>query len=265
VSSLATHAQNDTVLFQRDSVLEVVEKDCTTSFFQRSERVPSMGKTTLVSPTGKALTMTAYLTAYKFGMGTEHGVIDLDGDGKKELLITNFTNGAHCCDEIYIFKNIAPNKYQQLIKLYGGNTCINDSNQFIYDFYEPFGYFFTCYACSYEDTAETAPIRTDHITLKYNKGKMVIVPTDKELKSRINDNLAKLGEEPYEVLPDNMSQDNGLRKEFGMNLIVYYYSFGRNLAETQKLFNKYYKYQDAKKVWAEFVRQVQLIKKNNNF
>jgi hypothetical protein len=59
--------------------------------------------------------------------------------------------------------------------------------------------------------------------------------------------------------------DEGLRKEFAMNLVVYYYSFGRNLAQTQQLFNKYYKFPDAKKIWAEFARQLQGIRKSSDF
>jgi hypothetical protein len=257
-------AQNDTVLFQRDSVIEV-EKDCTTGFFRRAERIPAMGKTMIVNAAGKPATMTAFFTANHISGFSEQGLTDLDKDGKKELVVYNFTNGAHCCDEIYIFKNTAPGKYQQVAKLFAGNTCINDSNEFLYDFYEQFGYFFTCYACAYEDTADTGPIPIHHIVLQYRKGKMIVRNTDRELKSKINDNLAKLGEQPYEKLEDAVSQDNGLRKEFAMNLAVYYYSFGRNLVETQKLFNKYYKFPDSKIVWTAFVRQIQFMKKRNIF
>ena len=94
---------------------------------------------------------------------------------------------------------------------------------------------------------------------------MVVAAGDAELRSKLNDNLAKMGEQPYEELKEAIDQDNGLRKEFAMNLAVYHYSFGRNLVVTQKLFNKYYKFPDAKKVWAEFVKHLQYIRKESDF
>ncbi len=94
---------------------------------------------------------------------------------------------------------------------------------------------------------------------------MIPAPVDRELRSQINDNLGKLGEQPYEKLEDEIAQDNGLRKEFAMNLAVFYYSFGKNIIETQKLFNKYYKFPDAKKVWTAFLKQLQHMKKDNDF
>ena len=242
-----------------------MEQDCTTSFFKRAEKITTPAKTMLLLKNGKTVSLAGFGKSGTAGEKIEQGLIDLDGDGKKELVISGFTGGAHCCDEIYVFRNLAPNKYQQAAKLFAGNTCITADNEFLYDFYEQFGYFFTCFACSYEDTSDTAPLPINNISLKYSKGRMILAGLDKELKNKLNDNLAKLGEQPYEKLENDISQDNGLRKEFAMNLAVYYYSFGRNLAETQKLFNKYYKYPDAKKVWAAFVKQLQYMRKDNDF
>ena len=262
---ISAKAQHDSVVhYQRDSVIEI-EADCTTSFFERSERVESMGKTFLTLKNGKTVTMLSFFKTYAMGMAAQHGVTDLDGDGKKELVIYDFSGGAHCCDEIFIFRNTGPSKYQQVAKLFAGNTCITGDNDFVFDFYESFGYFFTCYACSYEDTAETAPVHVDHVKFRYSKNKLMIVPPEKEFRSQINDNLSKLGEQPYKALEDDMAQDNGQRKEFAMNLAVYYYSYGKNMVETQKLFNKYYRFPDAKKVWAAFVKQIQNINKQNIF
>lgn len=62
-----------------------------------------------------------------------------------------------------------------------------------------------------------------------------------------------------------MDQDDGFRKEIALNLAVFYYSFGKNMLETQKLFNKYYKFPDTKKVWAAFVKNLGYIKKESDF
>lgn len=255
-------AQVDSVLYQRDSVIES-ETDPTVLFFQQNEKAASPAAVRLVTKTNKIVNLPAFLR--NTGIYADHVLADLDKDGKKELLISNYTGGAHCCDEIYIFKNIAPNRYQQGVKFFAGNTMITKNKEFVYNFYEQFGYFFTCYACAWTDTTDEAPVQLHNIVLKYNKGKVTVVPGDKELRSTIMDNLGKLCELPYENLPDASSFDNGQRKELAINLAVFYYSFGKNIPETQKLFNKYYKYPDAKKVWTAFVKQLQYMKKDNDF
>jgi hypothetical protein len=259
---LKIEAQQDSVMYVKDSVIEV-ETDPTTSFFQSGEKVKLPAKTILITKAKKTITLAAFLKNEDM-MYSDNVLADLDNDGKNELLISNFTGGAHCCDEIYIFKNIGLNKYQQAAKLFAGNTAISKDKLFTYNFYEQFGYFFTCFACGYSDTSDAAPVEIESITLKYARGKLNIIPGDKELRSTINDNLAKLGELPYEKLDDDLTQDNGLRKAFAMNLAVFHYSFGKNLVETQKLFNKYYKFPDAKKVWAAFVKELQYIPKESS-
>ena len=39
-----------------------------------------------------------------------------------------------------------------------------------------------------------------------NKGKVAVVPGDKELRSSINDNLGKLSEQPYEKLENEIAE-----------------------------------------------------------
>jgi hypothetical protein len=256
-------AQEDSVLYAKDSVIELGE-NCMAKFIERSVK-PVAAKTQVITKAGKTLSLAGFVKTVDSGNFSEQMLVDLDNDGKKELIVTNYTGGAHCCDEVYVFSNITDLKYKHTARLIAGNTCITDSNLFIYDFYEQFGYFFTCFACSYSDSSDTAPEPVHNITLKYQKGKLTVVPGDTELKNTISDNLGKLGEQPYETLEDGIAQDNGLRKEFAMNLAVYYYSFGRSLAATQQLFNKYYKYRDAKKVWAAFARQLEYMRKDNDF
>jgi hypothetical protein len=255
-------AQQDSVMYQRDSVI-IAESDPTVLFFQQNEKAASPAAVRLVTKANKIVTLQSFLAST--GIYADHVLADLDKDGKKELLISNYTGGAHCCDEIYIFKNIAPNRYQHVVKLFAGNTTITKNNEFIFSFYEQFGFFFTCYACTYTDTTDEAPIELRNIFLKYSKGKITVAHGDRELRSTIVDNLGKLGEQPFEKPDDDIAQDNGLRKEFAINLAVFYYSFGRNIPETQKLFTKFYKYPDAKKVWAAFAKSLLDIKKDSDF
>jgi hypothetical protein len=258
-----TAAQEDTVLHAKDSVIEVAE-NCMDKFINRSWKSVSRAKSRLITKTGTTISLERFMKS----LGSNYASAvqeDLDKDGTSEIVVTNFTGGAHCCDEVYIFRNTGYLTYKYAARLFAGNTCITDSNFFTYDFYEQFGYFFTCFACSYSDSNDTAPESIHNIVLRYQKGKMMVVPGDQELRSTINDNLGKLGEQPYEKLTDDIAQDNGLRKEFALNLAVYYYSFGRNIIATQQLFNKYYKYPDAKKVWAAFAKQLEYMRKENDF
>lgn len=259
----------DTLMFARDSALDI-PTDPTTVFFQEGEKSKSPGKILLILKDRKTRSLSALMKSFAPDENgpspyADHAFSDMDNDGKKELLISNFTGGAHCCDEIYVFKNIAPNKYQQAAKLFAGNTIITKEKEFIYDFHEQFGYFFTCFACGYEDSTDGAPLSISTILLRYNRGKMLVQPGDPELKTIILDNLDKLGEQPYQPLEDDIAQDNGLRKEIALNLVVYYYSFGKNLAETRQLFYKYYKHPDVKKTWAAFVKQLQYLQQENDF
>lgn len=257
---IAAKAQ-DPVLYQKDSVI-TLPTDATIGFFQENEKVKFPSKTMLVTRTRSRINLMGF--QQKLGLYADHALADLDNDGKKELLVYNYNGGVHCCDEIYIFKNTAPNKYQHVARLFAGNTVISDSNTFTYNFFEQYGEFFSCYSCGYVDTTDAGPIKVRSIELKYKKGAMSITRGDQELRSKINDNLGKLAEIPYEKFNVDGTSENGVRKEFALNLVVFYYSFGKNLAETQKLFNKYYKFPDAKRVWTEFVKVLNNIKKDSD-
>jgi hypothetical protein len=240
-------------------------RDCETDFLGRGEKISAPNKTTLLTITGKTIRLANFLKTTDIGEQTQCRLFDLDSDGKKELVTYSNTGGAHCCDELYFWKNIGLNKYQYAGKTYAGDVCITARNEFQFYFDEQFGYFFTCYACAYEDTTQAGPIPIHNIVLKYWKGKLVVLPGDQELKSQITDNLEKLHEQPYEKLESDSYLDNGLRKEFAMNLAVFYFSFGRNILETKKIFDEYYTFPDAKKVWGAFAVQIRDIRRDNNF
>lgn len=258
--------QQDTVIQNSDSLDE--EPDCNDNFFKTCEPVPA--KTILVLKNQKLVSLKKFFSNYSgadtmLGIQPLQGLKDLDNDGKKELVLYDYTGGAHCCDEFYVFKNIGPNKYQYVAKTFAGDVCVTEKNELIYSFYQQYGYFFTCFACAYQDTSDTGPKPVAMIILRYNKGKLNVVPGDRELKNTITDNLEKLKEQPYQKLQDEADQDDGLRKEFALNLAVYYYSFGKNLVQTKTLFDKYYRFPDAKKVWNEFVNMLKGIRMDSDF
>jgi hypothetical protein len=240
--------------------------DCYSKFFARTEMPANPGKIILTDRM-KSTTLKALRDKFNTeGLSyAQSGLIDLDTDGKKEMVVYIYSGGAHCCDGYTFYANTAPNKYTEVARTFGGSACFNSKNELEYSFYENFGYFYTCYACALDDTTDTAPLNIQSVPLKYSKGKLLVVPGDKELKAAILDNLGKLSEKPFEKLEDETSFDSGLRKAYALNLAVYYFSFGKNLLETQKLFNKYYRHPDAKKVWYSFAGTINDIRKENSF
>lgn len=239
-------------------------------FFSRCDTVADQAKTTLIKKNGKTVSLQYALRGEDddiSGIGQQYGLKDMDGDGIKELVLFNFTGGAHCCDELYVFKYVSPRKYRYAVKTFAGDVNITPQNEIMYHFYEQYGYFFTCFACQYEDTTDTAPIPVRSILLRYDKGKLKVIPGDTELKNTINDNLGKLREQPYQevVNTEDINFDDGLRKEFALNLAVYYFSFGKNINNTKALFDKYYTFPDAKEVWKEFREILKGIESDNDF
>ena len=233
-------------------------------FFDEHEKLDSPAKTFLITKAKKTVSLESVLKKTGTTAEGDHVLADMDDDGKKELVTWTSTSGTNCCEIITIYRRVASNKFQHAARLFG-TVCIKESGRIYYDFYAMFGQFFTCYTCAYEDTSEVSPLPVQSIELKFAKGKLAVVPGDSELKSVITDNLDKLSEQPYQPLNDEVKEDNGLRKEFALNLAIFYYSFGKNLAGTQRMFNRYYKFHDAKRVWQTFLATLNEIKKQNTF
>jgi len=263
ISFFSSYAQVNPVIIIQDTTLDYTA-DCFTNFFKRAKKVTSLNKTILIAKNGKTTSLSSFIKT-ETTRDVQYGLIDLDKDGKMELVIYDYSGGAHCCDVFNIYKYISPDKYQFAGKTFAGNVCVTDDNEFVYDFNEPYGYFFTCYGCSYEVEIDNALNPVHNIFLKFNKGKLSVVPGDDELKDQINNYLEKLSGKPYEKLNTDMEHDSGLRKEFAFHLAVYYFSFGRNLPRTKILFDKYYKFPDAKMVWSKFVNILSEIKLDNDF
>lgn len=260
----AVQAQ-DTVLYARDSALDV-PTDPTLLFFQQGEKSKTPGKVILVLKNKKSKSLKSFLAGFGYDNNpspyADHAFADLDKDGKKELLVYNYTGGAHCCDEIYIFSNSGPNKYRYAGKLFAGNSIFTTENRFIFHFTEQFGYFFTCFACGY---ADSAIVENFSIQVQYKKGRLQVVAGDAAYKMGILKNLKALGSKPYQPLEAAIGQDDGWRKEFAYNLAAYYFSFGKNIAATKSLFLQYYKYPDTQAVWKQFVVQLNHMRRENDF
>lgn len=257
-----SYGQEDSVGFQEAQLEE--ETDPTSRFFKNGEKLPDTRSVILTDKAGKSFSLAALLAKDEMQLAN-YCIADLDNDGIKEMILYNFTGGAHCCDEISLYRYISPGKYLFAARLFGGHTEINPRREFEFSFDESFGYFFTCYACGLTDTSSSGPIPMRRIVLRYQKSKLSVVPGTPAMLDLIRENLKKLGRLPYGKLEDEVAMDEGQRKEVAMNLAVYYFSFGKNLPKTQQLFNSYYRFPDAAKVWAAFSKSLTYIQKENTF
>jgi hypothetical protein len=50
-----------------------------------------------------------------------------------------------------------------------------------------------------------------------------------------------------------------------MNIAVWHYNHGENWTLTKELFDKYYKFKDAARVWKEFRNTLQAMERENDF
>jgi hypothetical protein len=191
------------------------------------------------------------------------GTTNLNNDTVTELLVLNYTGGAHCCDEVYVFEK-QPGYYVQKAKLFGGFICIDPaSNLFTFSFNEALGYFFACYACGFADSTGRFEVIRE-IELRYDNGRFVVVPYLPDTEKQLFQNLELLAAHKYEHMEEGL-MDSGWRKEFAMNIAVWHYNHGKNWTATKALFDKYYEFKDAARVWKELRNTLQEMERENDF
>lgn len=257
-----------TLLKAQDSTTTTVDTaaDCYNAFFASVEKIINPSAVTLILKEKHKVSLYGFLQKNVDEEVKLYGLKDLDGDGKKELIIHNFSGGAHCCDEFFFFKSAGKNTYQFTNNLHAGDVCIT-KDTFSYSFYEMFGYFFTCYACSLSNSDEV-PAGLQPVTsvdLYYKNGKLNVRPGDEWLKKTILKNLSMLKKMKYTKVAKPGDFDDGLRKEFALNLVVYYYSYGRKIEDVKRLFDTYYRFPDAPNILKEFKSYLIDISKQNSF
>jgi hypothetical protein len=236
--------------------------DCIKPFFDGLEKMPDSNRAILVMKNGREM---AWMNFLKNELMTEHanwGLSNFDNDTIPELLVHNYTGGAHCCEELYVFEK-SGRKYKLKAKLFGGFQCIDASSKIVsFSFNETLGYFYSCYACGYQDSsAGFRPIR--EIDLKYTDGKFAVVPYNADVDKQVIKNLEILKEHGFEDIDQGL-MDSGWRKEFALNLAVWHYNHGKNWTETKKLFDTYYPFKDATKIYKEFYRIIKDAEKESD-
>lgn len=236
---------------------------CFEDFFKGLPRFSDSLSAYLVWQNGKRKTLTQFFKDEFMSPVSQYGKKDIDGDGITELVIFNYTGGAHCCDEYFIFSQKNENEFEYKAHIMGGQACIDPAtNTITYSFSESLGYFFSCYACGISDS--TGKFKTmREIQLKFADSKLQVVNYDTAAARQNITNLEILQQHGFEKIVGLM--DNGWRKEFAINFAIWYYNHGKEWKQTKRLFDKYYTFKDADKVWKEFYRTMKEIAKENSF
>lgn len=253
-------SEADSLALSKDSTHtndSLVYEDCYEKFFKGGPQITDSDKVMLLLKNGSQVSLKKFFstdTTFKSGdFMSKYArciVKSIDGDTMPELVIYNYTGGAHCCDEITVFAKDKKG-YNFKARLYGGFACVDPAtNIFTYSFNETLGYFFGCYACGFSDSVhDFNTIR--EIQLCYVKGKFEVQRYSADDEKQLLHNLQVLHDHGYEEMQDGM-MDNGWRKEFAMNFAVWHYNNGKNWDATRKLFDQYYTFKDAAKIWKEF-------------
>lgn len=236
---------------------------CYENFFKELPRFNDSSSAYLVWNTGKRKSLTQFFKDEFMSPVSQYGKKDIDGDGVAELIIFNYTGGAHCCDEYYIFHQNNEREFEYKAHIMGGQACIEAAtNTISYSFSETFGYFFSCYACEFSDSSGIFKTMRE-IQLKYAGSKLQVITYDSSSAKQNIINLQLLKNHGYEKVEGLM--DNGWRKEFATNLAIWHYNHNKNWKQTKKLFDSYYTFKDAPKVWKEFHRTIIEAAKENSF
>ena len=251
----------DSLLQSRDSATAFAGA-CYESFFKGLSVFPDSNAAYLLIDSSRRITLTQYFRDEFMSPVSSYGLKDIDSDGVRELIIYNNTGGAHCCDEFSIFARASTTEYLFKSRLMG-DVCIDPAdNIFTFSFNESLGYFFSCYACQFPDSVPGfRSMRA--LSLVYKNGKLMVKPYTAEDEKQNLDNLKVLHDHGFEKLEGMI--DNGWRKEFAINTVLWHFNHGKDWTTTKKLFDEFYRFPDRKKVWNELYRTIIETSRENTF
>lgn len=257
----------DTAMALSDSAGKETDRlvyvDCYEGFFKDLPLLSDSDRVVLTARNGDTVKFKKFFREDLGSKYARYGLKSIDADTIPELIVYNYTGGAHCCDELYVFGK-EKDSYAFRAKLYGGFICIDPvTNIITYSLNETLGYFFSCYACGFSDSTKGFQTIRE-IELAYKGGKFEVKPYAPATEKQVLHNLAVLKEHGFEEIVEGL-MDSGWRKEFAMNFAVWHYNHGQNWNETKKLFDKYYTFKDAARIWKEFYSTLEDAKKENTF
>lgn len=175
-------------------------------------------------------------------------------ESKSPLLWTSYNHGvAAGIDEDCIFIK-HDDFYQQIYFSEGGTELRNDTLKF--DFNPTTKYFHSCGACTVQSKFALFP--EGKLLLK-NDG-LEYLPTDKSLNSKIEQNLYTVKKGRIKRVNDD-GNDDGTRKLFCENLVLFYFNNNGKLEKARDLFYKYYLELDKYAIWEDITKMITKISK----
>lgn len=178
---------------------------------------------------------------------------DIDGDGNKEIVISSYTGGAHCCDVTNILARTADKEMKEVLSFMGGTYISKDTIRL--SFFEALGYFHTCYACNVEYPGSSIePVAG----LRFANGKFTFLPSMEEDNNTILKSLQFLQSKgvPDKGAEEEDGFDDGTRKAYAFNIVAYYYNNARDLTKTKQLFYQYYTHKDKEAIWKDLAKYI---------
>jgi hypothetical protein len=121
--------------------------------------------------------------------------LDLDSNGKKEILIETYSGGAHCCTSLYIGR-IRGNSFKYIDTIYWGNCGFeikdlnNDGRKEIIGCNDMFAYYFTNFAQS-RFPVVIYSFSDNKVNIANEDFDSIIYKEIKEIKSELKDYLKR--------------------------------------------------------------------------
>jgi len=179
------------------------------------------------------------------------GLYDLDNDGRPELIAVFYSGGSHCCDGVWIGRQIVPGFYEHAFTLSGGYTKLDEQNRFLFAPYENLAYFYSCYMCDGEMNPPYDYLAC-LILVQYRYGFPVMCSPNEIKKKKIITNLSLLSKIAVPSINKKSGQDSlAFRKNFAKNIISYYFNSYGDTINCKELFYKYYKGIDKDTIYSE--------------
>lgn len=200
---------------------------------------------------GRSTTLGKFL-ADENHLRSKHTTMDLENDGKPELLVTYHTGGAHCCNVDHLFVMNDGGQFELAFSYMGGLYAAGNKLSLYY--YQDIGYYHSCYNCTITEKLPRQDVNAE-INVLFNKGKFTPVEVNARLNESIVINLAYLSNRGIPELDDE-GWDDGSRKEIMLHMIAYHFN-NQNALMTKVLFDQYYTWDDHAARWKDLDAMIQ--------
>ena len=180
---------------------------------------------------------------------------DLNKDETPELWASFNQGGNAAVNQDCLFIKEGNNLFKQIFFFEGG-TEPKDNFLKLY-LNDDMKYFHACGACALEEEFDMFP----EIEIEFNSNRLFFSEPNPELNRKIEVNIQNLGKAGIQEF-DNFQQDNGTRKAYALNALLYYYNNNGDLDKTKALYDSNYFQADKEALWLEIKELILGVLKN---